>query len=149
MSVLGALDAIAVKAKTLTGLKECWTATGSGVSATLRPIPQRLDDWPVGVVWIGSGEMVGGNAEALVFTPTLDVWVSAKDAGYAYKTLAAYPDLAMSTFRQDLDLGGEATRCIVRGWSELETETVNNAAWLVLPIRLEVLIYRLAHDATA
>ena len=149
MSVLGALDAIAVKAKTMTGIKEVWTATGSAVSTTLRPIPSRLDDGPVGVVWIGAGDMVGGNAEGLVFNPTLDIWVQARDAGVAYKTLAAYPDIAMTTFRADLDLGGQVTRCIVRGWDELETETVNNAAWLILPIRLEVLILRLAHDATA
>lgn len=150
MSYHGALDAIAVKARTMTGLKECWAATGSGVSSTLRPIPMRLDDGPVGMVEMGTADVVGGNGEALVANVTLSIWASAgQNAGYAYRTLAAYPDIALTTFRADLDLGGEVTRCIVRGWDELETETVNNAAWLVLPIRLEVLINRFAHDSTA
>jgi hypothetical protein len=37
----------------MVGLKRCYSATGGGVSSTVRPIPRSVDDGPVGVVWIG------------------------------------------------------------------------------------------------
>lgn len=150
MSVLGTLDAIAVKAEAgLTGLKKCYSATGSGVSATIRPIPRGIDDGPVGVVWLGSAEMASGNAEFLVMDVTLDIWCPAEDAGWAYKTLAAYPDLARTTFRDDMDLSGQATRCQLVGWSDPASQEVNGRTFLILPLQLQVLIVRLAADATA
>ena len=149
MSVVGSLDAIAVKAQTMTGLKRCYSATGSGISGEVRPIPQGIDDGPVGVVWIGSGSVEGGNAEFLTITTTLDIWVQAENAGWAYKTVAAYADLARTAFRADMDLGGQCTRCQFMGWSDPETETVNGRQFLVLPIRLDILITRLAADASA
>jgi hypothetical protein len=149
MSVVGSMDAIAVKAETMAGLKRCYSATGGGVSSTIRPIPQSIDDGPVGVVWIGNAVMAGGNSEALVIDMRLDIWVRATNAGWAYKTLAAYPDLARTAFRSDMNLGGECTRCMIAGWDEPEQELSNGQAYLVLPLRLEVLIERLAADATA
>jgi len=149
MSVLGSLDAIAVKAEGMAGLKKCYSATGGGVSASLRPIPRGIDDGPVGVVWIGSAEGNSGNAEHLVFGPILDIWCPAEDAGHAYKTLAAFPDLARTAFRSDMNLGGQCTRCEFVGWDEPASEDVNGRTFLVLPIRLEVLIHRYASDATA
>jgi len=149
MSIVGSLDAIAVKAEGMAGLKRCYSATGGGVSATLRPIPRGIDDGPVGVVWIGSADGNSGNAEHLVFTPVLDIWVPAENAGYAYKTLAAFPDLARTAFRTDMNLGGECTRCEFRGWDDPESETVDGRSFLILPIRLEVLIHRYASDASA
>jgi hypothetical protein len=149
MSLVGSLDAIAVKAETMSGLKRCYSATGGGVSSTLRPIPRSIDDTPVGVVWIGSAEMAGGNSEFLIVDVRVDVWVRADDAGWAYKTLAAFPDLARTAFRSDMDLGGQATRCQLTGWDEPESETVNERQFLVLPLRLGLLIVRQASDATA
>jgi hypothetical protein len=149
MSVLGSLDAIAVKATTMTGLKRCYSATGSGVSSSIRPIPQGIDDGPVGVVWLGSATGNSGNVEVIVMDTRLDIWVQAENAGYAYKTLAAFPDIALTTFRADMDLGGQAARCQVAGWDEPESEEVNGRYYLVLPLRLETLIYRQGSDATA
>ena len=149
MSVLGSLDAIAVKATTMTGLKRCYSATGSGVSSSIRPIPQGIDDGPVGVVWIGPADANSGNHEVVLMYTRLDIWVQAENAGYAYKTIAAFPDIALTTFRADMDLGGQVTRCQVAGWDEPEIETVNTRQYLVLPIRLETLINREASDASA
>lgn len=149
MSVVGALDAIAVKAETMAGLKRCYSATGGGISSAVRPIPRSIDDGPVGVVWIGNATTMGGNAEYLVIDMRLDIWVRATDPGYAYKTLVAYCDLARTAFRSDMDLGGEVARCQFAGWDEPETEESNGQAYLVLPLRLETLIVRLAADATA
>jgi hypothetical protein len=150
MSVLGSLDAIALKAQTnMTGLKKCYSATGGGISSAIRPIPQGIDDGPVGVVWLGSGSGTSGNVEAFVCEMRLDIWVQAENAAYAYKTLAAYPDIAMTTFRSDMDLGSQAARCQLSGWDEPESETVNGRYYLVLPLRLETLIYRQGADATA
>ena len=149
MSVVGSLDAIAVKAETMSGLKRCYSATGGGVSAAIRPIPRGIDDGPVGVVWIGSAGTEGGNSEHLVLDTRLDIWVQAENPGFAYKELVAFCDLARAAFRSDMNLGGEAARCEFQGWDEPETETVNDRTYLVLPIRLETLIVRLATDATA
>jgi hypothetical protein len=149
MSVVGSLDAIAVKAETMAGLKRCYSATGGGVSSAIRPIPRGVDDGPVGVVWIGSATTQGGNAEHLVIDARLDIWVQAADPGYAYKTLAAFCDLARTAFRSDMDLGGEAARCQFVGWDEPEAEEANGRTYLVLPLRLETLIVRLASDASA
>lgn len=149
MSILGSLDAIAVKAATITGLKTCYSATGSGISSTIRPIPRAIDDTPVGVVWIGSGSMEGGNEEFIAVDVRLDLWVRADEPGYAYKTLAAFPDLAATVFRADMDLGGQAARCHMAGWDEPESETVNERQYLILPIRLGLLVVRQASDATA
>jgi hypothetical protein len=149
MSVLGALDSIAVKAKTMTGLKNCYSATGGGVSASLRPIPQGIDDGPVGIVWIGAAEQQGGNHEFLNMGVRLDIWVQAENAGYAYKTLAGFTDEARDKFRAGLTLGGQVARCHMTGWDEPEGEIVNQRQYLILPIRLDTLIVRAASDATA
>jgi len=149
MSVVGSLDAIAVKAETMTGLKRCYSATGSGVSSEVRPIPRGIDDGPVGVVWIGSAEGNSGNAEHLLFRPVLDIWVPADNPGWAYKTLAAFIDLAMPVFRTDMNLGGQCTRCEFVGWGDPINETIGERSYLILPIQLEVLILRYAADASA
>lgn len=149
MSVVGSLDAIAVKAETMSGLKRCYSATGGGVSSTIRPIPRGIDDGPVGVVWIGSGTTEGGNHEHVTVDVRLDIWVPADEPGYAYKTLTAFCDLARTAFRSDMDLGGQATRCQFTGWDEPYAEEVNGRQYMVLPIRLDTLITRYASDASA
>ena len=146
MSVVGSLDAIAVKAEAVTGIKRVYSV---GVSASVRPIPRGIDDGPVGTVWIGSGDMQGGNAEHVSMSPTLDIWVRADDAGYANKTLAQFIDPMRDAFRLDMDLGGECSRCHMTGWDEPETQEVNGNPYLILPIRLDVLVTRYASDATA
>lgn len=149
MSILGSLDAIAVKAETVSGLKRCYSATGSGISSTIRPIPRGIDDGPVGVVWVGSGETTGGNIEHVVIDVTLDIWVRADDPGYAYKTIVGFIDPIRNAFRSDMNLGGEATRCQFAGWDEPQTETVGDRTFLILPVRLDLLVTRYASDATA
>ena len=152
MTVVGSLNAIAVKAETITGLKRCYGPGGSeGVTGggTVRPIPRGIDDGPVGIVWLGSSSQEGGNAEALLVEVNLDIWIQADNSGWAYQTLAAFCDLARTAFRSDMDLGGQADRCQMVGWDEPLTETVNNRQFLVLPIRLPTLITRFAADASA
>ena len=90
MSIVGALDSIAVKVETLAGIKRCYSATGSGVSENIRPIPRGIDDGPVAVVWVGSADVEGGTHEGLSIDMRVDVWVQAEDAGWAYKTLTAF-----------------------------------------------------------
>ena len=146
MSVVGSLDAIATKVGAISGIKKCYSV---GVASDVRPIPRGIDDTPVAVVWIGSGEMASGNAEAVLMTPVVDIWVLADDAGYANKTLANFIDPARNAFRADMDLGGQAARCIMTGWDDPVTQEVNTKTFLILPIRLEVLIERFASDASA
>ena len=149
MSVVGSLDAIAVKAETMTGLKRCYSATGGGISSAIRPVPRSIDDGPVGIVWMGNATVEGGNFEHLIVDIVLDIWVPAADPGYAYQTIAVFCDLARTAFRTDMSLGGQCTRCQFAGWSELENENVGGREWLVLPIQLPTLITRYAADATS
>jgi hypothetical protein len=142
MSILGSLDTIAVRAKTMAGLKECYAVTGAGISDDLRPMPRGIDDGPVGLVWLGSADMASSVAEHLVVDVTLDLWAQADDGGYAYKTLSAFPDLARGVFRQGMTLDGESTRCQLVGWDGIQTETAGDRAYLVLPLRLQVLLVR-------
>lgn len=147
MSVVGSLDAIAYKAQeNMSGLKRCYAV---GVT-NVRPIPRSIDDGPVGTVWVGSGEMNGGNAEHVVMSVTLDIWtLSGTNPGLANKALAQFIDRARTAFRADMNLGGEATRCEMVGWEQPEPVEEAGKQYLVLPIKLEVLITRYGADATA
>ena len=144
MSVYQALDAISAKAKTITGILESYTATGSGVAASGSPIPESLDfkDGAVTVTWIGRGDHTAGNAESTLFYPRVYVWVRATNAGYAFKTLAAYPDLFMAAFGPpDFSMGGVCVECKLTGWEEPTPETMNNGqVYLVLPFTYRVLL---------
>ena len=132
----------------MSGIKRCYSATGGGVSEAIRPIPRGIDDGPVGVVWVGSAEGNGGNAETLLVHAVLDIWVPAANSGYAYKTLVTFCDKARTAFRDDMNLGGQCTRCEFTGWSEPENEEVSGKQFLVLPIQLDIFITRFASDAT-
>ena len=145
-SVLGALDQMAVVIATISEIKACYTATGSGVSSASRPIPQSIDDGPVGVMWIGSAQLQAGNAEVLLFRPTCDVWVRATNAGFANKSISAMPDRFIAKFRTNLGLADNVTRCLMTGWDEPFIETSNKQEYLVLPITFELLILHFAHD---
>ena len=137
MSTVGSLDAIAHKVQSVAGIRRCYSV---GVAGDVRPIPRGLDDTIVGTVWVGSGSMGSGGAEALVISPTVDLWARADDAGHANKALLVLIDPLRAAFRQDMDLGGECTRCSMVGWDEPDVEEVDGRSNLVLPIRLEVLI---------
>ncbi|HUW17594.1 MAG TPA: hypothetical protein VMW94_10995 [Actinomycetes bacterium] len=149
MSLIGSLEAIAVKGATVAGIKRVYGPSGAGISSEVRPIPSGIDDGPVGVVWIGPGSTSGGNAEDVVVDVSLDYWVQADSAGYAYKTIAALPDLVRAAFRYDMDLGGQADRCIFMGWDAPQAEEVNGRYYLVLPCRLDLRLSRYLSDATA
>lgn len=146
MSIVGSLDAIATKVDAVAGIKRAYAV---GVASDVRPIPSSIDDTPVAVVWMGSGEGGTGNYEVVLMTPTVDIWVAADNAAYANRTLASFLDPVRNAMRSDMNLGGECTRCVMAGWDEPTTETVGERTFLVLPIRLEVLIERFGSDATA
>jgi hypothetical protein len=124
----------------MANLKRCYSASGSGISSAIRPIPRSVDDGPVGVVWMGSGSTEGGNHEHVLCDVTLDIWVQADNPEYAYNLLVQFPDLARSTFRSDMTLSGEVTRCQFTGWDEPYVEYVGDRTFLVLGIRLSTLI---------
>ncbi len=139
MSIWAALDAISAKAKTINGIKQSYTATGSGVSSAGDPVPPSIDAGPISIVWIGSGTLDAGNMEDLWFYPRLNVWVGASDAGYAYKTLAAFPDLVIAAFRSGITLGGQVQECKLTGWDDPTSETMNNGlVYLVLSFAFKV-----------
>lgn len=147
MSLTGALDAIAAKAKaSMSSVKNAYAV---GTDAGVDPIPRGIDDTPVAMVRIGSGDMQGGNHEHVVFNVTLEVWAAADNAGWAHATLVGCIDQARDTFRADMDLGGDVSRCQMTGWDSFDSQTIGERTFLILPIRLEVLITRYASDASA
>lgn len=146
MSIVGSLDAIATKIDAVTGIKRAYSV---GVASDVRPIPRGIDDTPVAVVWMGGGEGGTGNYEVVLMSPVVDIWAAADDAAWANRTLANFLDPVRNAMRSDMNLGGECTRCVMTGWDDPTTETVGGRAYLVLPIRLEVLIERFGSDATA
>jgi hypothetical protein len=147
MSLTGALDAIAAKAKT--GMSNIKNAYAVGTDDGVSPIPRGIEDTPVAMVRLGSGDMQGGNHEHVVFGVTLEVWAAADNAGWAHKTLTGCIDQARTTFRADMDLGGDVSRCQMLGWDGFDSQTIGERTYLILPIRLEVLITRYASDASA
>ena len=146
MSIVGSLDAIAVKVEAVSGIKRAYSV---GVATDARPIPRNIDTTPVATVYMGSGEGGSGNFETVLITPTVDVWASGDDAAYANKTLAQLIDPLRDAFRSDMNLGGECTRCQMVGWDAPAAQTVGDRTYMVLPVRLEVLIERFGSDATA
>lgn len=141
-SVWGSLDAISAKAKTMSGLRECYTATGSGVSAAGRPIPLAIDDGPVGVVWANPTNLIeAGNAETIVFGVSLDIWALASDMGAAFKLLAPFPDRVITTFRTGLSLGGQSDRCLLEGWGRPAGAEWSGKPCLYWPFTFEVSIW--------
>lgn len=146
-SVYGSLDAISAKAKTVIGIKECYTATGSGVSDAGRPIPLSIDDGPVGVVWCNPTNLLeAGNAETIVFEVTLDIWVPASDIGAAFKLLAPFPDRIIAAYRNGISLGGQADRCLLSGWGRPAGAEWSGKPCLYWPFTFEISIFNFSGD---
>ena len=146
MSIVGSLDAIAIKVEAVDGIKRAYSL---GLASGSRPIPRNIDSTPVATVYMGGAEGHSGNFEAVLMSPTVDVWMIADDAGIANKTLAQLLDPLRNAFRVDMNLGGECTRCEMVGWDEPSPQQVGDRTFLVLRVRLEVLIERFGSDATA
>lgn len=146
-SLTGALDAIAAKASA--NMSTLKNAYAYGTSDSVSPIPRGVDDTPIGIVRRGSGDMQGGNHEHVLVQVTLEVWVAADNAAWAYRKVNDCIDEARTAFRSDMNLGGDVQRCQMVGWDDDQSETIGDRTYLVLPIRLEALITRYAADATA
>ena len=140
MSLEAVLDATAIRAKTLSGLKDCYAITGSSQDdGTLTVVPQSLDSTPVAALFPKGGALTAGNTEKLLHRLELDIWERAADGGYAVQVLAPFVERCRVLFRTDLDVNGQATRCLMTGYGEWFPQSVNGQMYLVLPIYFEIL----------
>ena len=146
MSITAIFDATAKRCRTLAGLKECYTVTGTAQDdGTLLAIPLSLDSTPVGALMPVDGALTAGNTERFLHTFELQVWLNAAEAN-PLSTLA-FVDSARVLFRTDIDAGGTTTRLLMRGYGALRSETMNSGReYIVLPIRLEALETHFSSD---
>lgn len=146
MSIIDIFDATATRCRTLVGLKECYTVTGTlQDDGTLLAIPTSLDDSPVGALMPRGGDIGAGNAENFVHRFELQIWQNAADTNPLASM--AFVERCRVMFRSDMDANGTATRLLFSGYEPLRTEEINSGqVFLVLPIRFEVLELHFSHD---
>lgn len=139
MTLEAILDRTAIRVKTLTGMKECYTITGSSQDdGTLVPIPPSIDSTPVSLLWVRGGRLEAGNTERFVHDVELHIWERGVNGGYGVSTLVPFIERCRVLFRTDLDANETATRVLMRGYGEIFPQTMNNQqVYLVLPILLE------------
>ncbi len=138
MALDAIMDAVAVRAATLSGLRACYSAAASVEGATM--IPRSVDDSPIGIVWFDSDTVEAGNFEVIVIQLELQIWVSAvDDIGEAYKKIIPFRDRARVLFRTDLDANGTAVRVMRTGTGSVAESEVHGKQFLVMPIQLEAL----------
>lgn len=139
MSLPVIYDAIAKRARTLTGLKDCYTVTGTAQDdGTLLAIPTSLDSTPVAALMPIDGTLRAGNTEHFVHHFEMDIWQNAAEANPLGNL--TFIELARVLFRTDLDAGGTTTRVLFQGYNALRSETMNSGqVYIVLPLRFEIL----------
>ena len=145
MALDAIMDAVAVRAATLTGLLACYSAAASSEGATM--IPRSVDDSPVGIVWFDGDTVEAGNYEVVVIQLELQIWVSAADdIGEAYKTIIPFRDRARVLFRTDTDSNATAVRVLWTGTGAVDVEEVHGKNFLTMPIQLEALEVYVSND---
>jgi hypothetical protein len=138
------MDAVAVRAAGLSGMKATFSAASSAEGATV--IPRSIDDWPVGIVWADGGEMVAGNYETFDHDLELLIWANASNVAYAYNALIPFVERCRVLFRTDVDANGTACRVLMTGYRAIEVDEAHGKPFLVLPIQLEALELYASND---
>ena len=148
MALDAIMDAVAVRAATLTGLRACYSAASSPEGATM--IPRSVDDSPIGIVWFDGDTVEAGNFEVAVIQLELQIWVSAvNDIGEAYRKIIPFRDRARVLFRTDLDANGTAVRVLWTGTGAVDVEEVHGKPFLTMPTQLEALEIYASTDYTS
>lgn len=145
------LDELAKRVKTVEGITECFTVTGTAADdGTLKPIPPSFDTPPIALLWPRGADLGAGNSEHFVHRVDVQVWVSAADGGEAIKQLMPFVERFRVLFRTKLNVNERATRCTMRGYDEPYAEKLNGEQpYLVLPVRLEILETHYSNDYSA
>lgn len=146
MSLPVIYDAVAKRARTLSGLKECYTVTGTPQDdGTLLAIPTSLDSMPVATLMPLDGELIAGNTERFIHRFEMSIWQNAAEANPLGNL--TFIELARVLFRTDIDAGGTATRVLFKGYNALRNETMNERqVFIVLPLRFEILETHFSSD---
>ena len=135
MSAEAILDAVAVKAATVTGIRKAY-GSGAGSSA-VATLPSDVADGPVALVLYDGSEMeIPGGYERIAHRFVVRVYVNGADTGYAYKTLLPFVSRFVAAWRTDSDLGATCQFSQLMGADQLDAEEVNGKPYLVLPVRV-------------
>lgn len=139
-SLPACLDALAVRLKTITGMLQCYTVTGSlADDGTLQPIPPSIDSTPVSNLWFRGEDVAAGNSEMSVALIELGIWERGTSGGYGYTVLMNYPDRVKTLLRTDGTLGGRATLVEFLGADEIRPQFLNSGQpYLYLPCRIRL-----------
>lgn len=139
MSIVDIYDATANRCRQLTGLKECYTVTGTPQDdGSLLAIPPNFDSSPVGCLMPLGGDIDAGNSEHFVHRFELQIWLQLADAN----PLGAmtFIEQARVLFRSDMDANGTATRLLFEGYDQPRSEQINSGkTFVILPLRFNVL----------
>lgn len=137
MSIEAIVDAAAVKAATVTGIKAAYGSSAGDTS--VRPLPSGIADGPIAVVmWTGTEVIVPTTFEALEHELVVWVYVSGADEGYAYKTLLPFVARFIAAWRTDRDLGGTCVESWVSRVDAIEPAEMNSREYVRLPVRVTV-----------
>lgn len=139
MSLPVIYDAIAKRARTLEGLTECYTVTGTAQDdGTLLGIPPSMDSMPCAVLMPISGEVSPGNSEKIVHQMEMSIWQNFAEANPLGNLI--FIERARVLFRTNLFANDTATRVLFLGYNALRNETMNSGSvYIVLPLRFEIL----------
>jgi hypothetical protein len=123
MSIAAAIDATALKVAAITGIKGAYGSQAS--DSTVSPMVESIPDTPVAIVALAEGNVSPGNWQRLDYGIDVFVYADRTDLGAAYKTLAAFPDLFITAWKTDRDLGGTVTESSLVAWSRPEPVNVS------------------------
>jgi hypothetical protein len=136
MSLEAIVDAAALKAGTVTGIKRAY---GTGNTAGGNVLPRDIADGPVAIVlWDTTDVIIPTTFEELEHHLLIHVYVPGVDQAYAYKTLVPFVSRFVTVWRLDRSLGGACVESFVDGADGIGAVTVNDKPFSRLSIRVTV-----------
>lgn len=135
MSTEAILDALAVRAGAVTGIKRAY---GSGAAdSSVAVLPDAIVDGPVAVVtWEGSTLITQASIEDLEHRFLIRVYINDQGSGQAFKVLLPFVSRFVVALRSDRDLAGTCSFSGVEGADAPESVDLGGRSFLVLPIRV-------------
>ncbi len=129
MDLPALIDAAAVKAANVTGMKGAW-----GVAAGVEPPPET----PWAVVYLASGTAEAGMATLTNESLEIRVYMPFASPS-AYAVLAGMPDLFETEWRTGTSLGDETVSSTYAGYGSIARETWAGTEYLTIPIRIAMI----------
>ena len=134
MSVEGVTDGVARVVALAPGIKAAYSSASSG-QPDVQQIPQDIADTPVAVVRHERFDSVSqGTPEILVHLVSVDVYVSAANAGEAERRLLPLVTSIIATFRTHVGLFANAFTAQVANGGPADDVLISGKPYIVYPI---------------